>query len=484
LSEIAREDGVGFPPTLLALASGLQRLPLEDRWPIAEGLVKRTWLRNDSNFPLMVWYGIEPLVASDSKRALTLITKGTIPLIREHIARRIASLPSNNGKPGDALVPLVNLLAETKERGVKYSVLRGMLEALKGRRQVAMPANWATAFPLIVAGTPEYVEGLALRLGALFDDEAALKRLHAILLDKNAPQKKRLPALETLIFKQRPDLLAMLKGLIADKDLRGEAIRGLAAFNDEGIPKLLLDHYASLAEAEKADAVQTLVSRPAYGLVLLDAIEKGQIPRSDVSAFAARQMVELKNQEVSRRVAKVWGAVRSSSQDKLAQMGKYKAMLTPDYMRSADVSKGRLVFTKTCATCHRLFDEGARIGPELTGSQRANLSYFLENVLDPSAVVAKEYQMTLVELNSGRVITGIIKDENDQSITIQTEKDTIVVPKKEIDSRTQSPVSMMPEGLLDKLTKEEVRDLVGYLASPTQVPLPKAEKPKNGARKP
>jgi putative heme-binding domain-containing protein len=93
-------------------------------------------------------------------------------------------------------------------------------------------------------------------------------------------------------------------------------------------------------------------------------------------------------------------------------------------------------------------------------------------VVYPSAVVAKEYQMTLVELKNGRVISGIIKEENDQALTMQTQNEAIVVPKKDIDTRTQLPVSMMPEGLLDKLTNEEIRDLVGYLASPTQVPLP------------
>jgi putative heme-binding domain-containing protein len=160
-------------------------------------------------------------------------------------------------------------------------------------------------------------------------------------------------------------------------------------------------------------------------------------------------------------------------------MTKYKALLTPDYVKSANLSNGLLVFSKTCATCHRLFDEGAKIGPELTGSQRANLQYFLENVVDPSAVVAKEYQMTLVELKNGRVISGIIKEENDQALTMQTQNEAIVVPKKDIDTRTQLPVSMMPEGLLDKLTNEEIRDLVGYLASPGQVALPqdKNQKP-------
>jgi putative heme-binding domain-containing protein len=184
----------------------------------------------------------------------------------------------------------------------------------------------------------------------------------------------------------------------------------------------------------------------------------------------------LNNKEVSERVIKVWGTVRPASKEKAALAKKYKTLLTPEYVKSADLSNGRAVFQRTCAACHRLFDDGARIGPDLTGSQRANLNYFLENVLDPSAVVAKEYRMTVVELKNGRVLNGIVKEDNDRAVTLQTQNEQVIIPKNEIDTRRESPLSLMPDGLLDKLSKEEVRDLVGYLASPKQVSLRK-EKP-------
>ncbi|MFL5245345.1 MAG: PVC-type heme-binding CxxCH protein [Gemmataceae bacterium] len=465
-------------PVRLSLASALQRLPLEQGWRIAEVLLKNSDDAKDVNLPLMLWYGVEPLVATNSEKGMSLLAHAEIPLIRQYIARRLASQPATSGDALPGVNPLIELAGRIRRNEVQRDILAGILEALKGRRDVPIAKGWAQAYPILEGSQSEEVRDLALTLAVLFDDERALQTLRKTIQSKDEPSARREKALQTLIFKQKPDLLPLLKELLGDKDLRASAIRGLAAFTDDKIPSLLLHHYSSFTPSEKADVIQTLASRPAYALALLDAIEKGRIPRTDVSAFAARQMVELKNKQVSERVAKVWGTVRSSSQDKVAQMAKYKAMLTPDYLRPADVSNGRVVFSKTCASCHRLFDEGARIGPELTGSQRANLDYFLENVLDPSAVVAKEYQMSLVELNSGRVITGIIKDENEQSITVQTEKEAIVVPKKEIESRTQSPVSMMPEGLLDKLTKEEVRDLVSYLASPTQALLPKAEKTK------
>src|SRR5262249_28204826 len=154
-------------------------------------------------------------------------------------------------------------------------------------------------------------------------------------------------------------------------------------------------------------------------------------------------------------------------------MAEVQRDLSEDDLQKANLERGRLVYSKTCANCHRLFDDGGDVGPELTGSQRANLQYVLENVLDPSAVVAREYQMNVVTLKNGRVLNGIVKLENERALTLRTEKEMIVVPKDEIDTRTVSKQSMMPDGLFDKLSREEVRDLIGYLASPRQVPLPK-----------
>ncbi len=141
------------------------------------------------------------------------------------------------------------------------------------------------------------------------------------------------------------------------------------------------------------------------------------------------------------------------------------------------------MFSKTCQNCHRLFGTGGEIGPDITGSNRGNIDYILENILDPSAVVGRDYQMTVLALNDGRVVQGLLKQETDSALTIQTINDKIVVPKSEIEERAVSSVSMMPERQLDTLSKDEVRDLIAYLASPSQVVLsgpPSPIDPKTG----
>jgi hypothetical protein len=82
----------GASPTVrLYLASALQRLPLKDRWAIAEELVKHEADKDDHNLPLLYWYGIEPLVPVNKPKAIQLAQKSKIPLLREYIARRAAA---------------------------------------------------------------------------------------------------------------------------------------------------------------------------------------------------------------------------------------------------------------------------------------------------------------------------------------------------------------------------------------------------------
>ena len=89
LAELAENDPSAM--VRLTLASGLQRLSIDDRWAIAAGLVSHAQDAGDAYLPLMIWYGIEPLLSTDKKQVLSLLEKSKIPLIRQFVARHIAS---------------------------------------------------------------------------------------------------------------------------------------------------------------------------------------------------------------------------------------------------------------------------------------------------------------------------------------------------------------------------------------------------------
>src|SRR5205823_4130903 len=105
---------------------------------------------------------------------------------------------------------------------------------------------------------------------------------------------------------------------------------------------------------------------------------------------------------------------------------------------------------------------------DLTGSGRADLGYLLENIIDPSAIVAADYKMSIVELKDGRVLTGLVGEQKERTLSIQTANEKVLVDREGIASIRASSLSIMPEGLLDSLKEDEVRDLFGYLMTPGQ----------------
>ena len=202
-------------------------------------------------------------------------------------------------------------------------------------------------------------------------------------------------------------------------------------------------------------------------------MEKKRIPTSDLSAFQAQQITRLNNAPVTKRLTAVWGSIRPAAKDRLVLMEKYKKVATPADLKKANLGNGRAVWAKNCASCHVLFGDGGKIGPELTGSQRANPEYILHKVLDPNAAVPKDNQVTQFELTSGRVLSGLIKEDTGKVIIVQTPTEQIRIAKADIEKRETKPISLMPEGIFATLSDKQVRDLLAYLAGKGQVALPK-----------
>ncbi|WP_165227528.1 PVC-type heme-binding CxxCH protein [Aquisphaera insulae] len=451
------------PSVLLALASAMQRVPAADRWAMAEAFAGAKIDAADPMLPLMAWYGLEPLAALDPDRALKIASSCGLPLHRNYLARRAVSADPARGLP--AVMAAVGVAADE----VRRDLLAGAIEALRGRKHVARPEAWPAAFAKLASSHDPDVVERTLMLGMILDDPHALSTLRRIAADATSPADLRTRALGVLVERRAPGLEADLLPMLDDAAVRARAIRGLAAYSAPATPRAILDRYANLAEAEREDAVATLAARPAWALALLDAVEQKRVPRRDVTTTTARQLLAMNDAKVKDRLAAVWGTIRPTAGDKAALISKYKEILTSRDYPAADPARGRLVFGRTCHQCHRLFDAGGDVGPNITGSDRANPDYILENVLDPSASVAREYTLTNVATTDGRIVSGIIRSQDDKSLTIQTANERIVLPREDVEDVKTTGISMMPEGQLERFTPEEVRDLFAYLASRSQV---------------
>ncbi|MBI1248381.1 c-type cytochrome [bacterium] len=478
--EMAKQDESGL--VLLTLASTLGRLPVDLRSSLAIELVQHPQYAEDHNLPLLVWYGLMPvadLPATKEPKGIGLVDvaiASTWPTTTRLIARRLAE--DIEKKPAT----INSLVAATQDFGPPKAsaVLNGMSEALRGWSKAAKPEAWDALTTKLARIDSEAIEQKTRELGALFGDGRALDELRALAMNGKADAQVRRAALASLIEAKPEDLRKICEKLIATRGVNLVAAQGLALFNDPIAAELLVKNYRRFPESDRSQVLAILLSRPSFASVLLDAMEQGKIGKSDITAFHVRQLRNLGDEKLSRRVNEVWGEVRESSEEKQKAMAYWKKRLGEETLAKADMGQGRVVFSGLCAKCHRMYGEGATIGPDLTGSNRANLDYLLQNIIDPSAVVPADYRMTVLQMEDGRVLSGIVAEQTDRTLTLQTATDRVTVEKAAIEAQKKTSLSPMPDLQLGAapnqpgglLTDEQFIDLIKYLQNPVQVALP------------
>lgn len=460
---MAKTDSSGL--VRLALASVIQRLPVDKRLPLALALVSRVEDEKDANLPLLVWFGLIPLGDKDpealAKAGLASRWSDTTRMIARHLAGGIMNQPGG-----------INTLlakADTLPGPLQEALLAGMREGLQGWRKVPKPKAW-DAF----AGTavPKAMAAVTRELETIFGDGRAMADLAAMVRDGKAGTRARQQALRTLIDAQPADLRPLCEKALEDRDLAAIAAGGLARYPDSAAARRLVLSYRKVHPHDRPAILEALVTRPVFAAELLANIGPGKIPREDIGAYHARQIRALGDEGLAKRLTEVWGELRDTPEDRKRLMAEWKGKLSPAALAKADLPQGRALYQKACATCHVLYGEGQKVGPDLTGSGRANIDYLLENIIDPGAAVPADFRMTSLALKDGRVLSGLVMARANQTLTLRTPTDTRVVPLGEIEEAKASTLSVMPDGLLQTLTEPQVRDLFAYLMHPVQVPLP------------
>jgi putative membrane-bound dehydrogenase-like protein len=502
LNEMAREDESRL--VRLYLASAAQRLEFDVRWPIATALAAHTEDDQDHNLPLMNWYAVEPLVAQDFAKGVAYLQNAQIGKVQEFTARRMTSASLAPGAPaalplllkaidGEAasasvapqlreVVREVIVNGEPKQSKELYlvnerfvqlrlNVLRGINAALKGQRSITPPAEWEPLYARLQESRNADIRQQAQMLAATFGGKVALEELRKVLGDRNAEVAQRRAALDSLVSaKDAPAVPLMLGALFDASALRGPVLRALSTFDDPAIPGKVLANYGRFGSEEKRDALASLTTRPTWARELLNAIDQKTVSRTDISAPLARQLQDLKDKAIDEWLAKNWGSVRTLAADKQKEIVRLKAALTPAVLAKGDPSHGRALFAQTCAICHTVFGSGAKIGPELPGAFE-DIDYLLQNIIDPNAIIGKDYQQNLVETKDGQTLAGIIAGDDANTLTLKTLAGPVTVQKSEIAKQTLLEISLMPEGLLAGRSTEDVRDLFVYLARHGQVPI-------------
>jgi len=438
----------------LALAEALPHLTAPIRVLVAQHLLRHEQDSTDHNLPLLVWTGIRelPLEAlADTAHVCR------VPQVSKLIARRLAE--ASDKQP----IPLNDLLANAADMPDGHaSLVAGIAEGLKGWRKAKKPDAWDKFVASIPASETSAREAIR-QLSALFGDGLALDAIRQVALDESAPAEARRSALNALIEAGDKNLRADCEKLIYVRSVAMEAIQGLTKFDDPAVAKKILSRYDQLYPHERPQAIMALVSRPKFAKELLAALAAGKVPKSDLGSAAARQIRGFNDAALTAQLVAAWGDSRETPADKLKLIAELKARHTPESLAKADLAAGKALFAGVCGQCHKLFGEGGAIGPDLTGGGRHDLNFLLQNIVDPSAVVDAAYYLNTITLKDGRVLSGIVGAQTERTLTLRSIGQESTIDKSDIAKREVSPVSLMPEALLQAFTPEQQRDLLAYL---------------------
>jgi len=373
----------------------------------------------------------------------------------------------------EALAALVGVLKESDDPSFQVDILKGIAAALKGQRNIKVPKGWGEIAPKLAKSPNAEVRQLARSLSLTFGSKAALDALRKVLVDDKAKLPDRRKALASLIDARDAKLPVVLQELLKGEALKREALRGLGAFEDAKTPRTVLEIFNRLDTDGKRDALTTLASRVSYAKALMTAVDQGEVKANELPADIVRQLRAHGQKDINAKLDKVWGVSRTAPEAKLKEIAKYKKLLQTKPAKPVNLSRGRALYQRTCAQCHKLYGEGGEIGPDITGSNRNNLDYLLQNILDPNADIPNDYRTTILRTKDNRILVGVVRRSEGQSVTMATPAEVVTVAKSDVESIEPQNFSMMPEGLVLAFKQDELRDLIDYLRGTSQVPLPK-----------
>jgi len=332
------------------------------------------------------------------------------------------------------------------------ALITGLAEAARGR--VAGQDSGSVLAALIGAPNPD--PALAEALGKV---EEAMKRDAG---DSKLPVPTRVAAIGLLGFTDFAGAGEMLLGLVDQEqpvEVQTAAVRSLAMFHVDRVTNELLEgsRFASFSPRVRDAVLASLGAQARHLPGLLTALETGAVPKGVIDALSRRQWSQSRDSEIKRRAEALFGAIEGD-----------RAQVYEDYKETAawkaDPVKGREVFRRECATCHRLDREGFEVGPDLFGIRNQPKEAILLHILVPDQEITQGFSAYTVATKDGRVLTGLIASESPTSLTLRQadgKEDTIA--RSDVEELAASNQSLMPQGIEQNITKEEFADLLGYL---------------------
>lgn len=282
------------------------------------------------------------------------------------------------------------------------------------------------------------------------------------------PVENRLAALEALIAAGDSAVLHDVERILTEPEsstaeFRGSILASLGRLSGTDVPRLVLAQFNRFEPEIQPRAIEVLTQRPEWTVALLKAIKAKQVEKDALNLNQLKRVALFKNEELQKLVAETYGAIRQDRRSDRQHVINFHR----DFLRGTpgDPERGVAAFKKVCGQCHKIYGEGAEVGPDITRNGRNNWNQLLQNVFDPSAVIGPGYQARTLVSADGRVLTGLPVEESDQRIVLKIQGGKVeTIPRDQIDAYAVSEMSMMPEDLEKQLKPQEIADLFSFLA--------------------
>lgn len=431
----------------------------------------------DELLPHIVWNNLQPLMEGRENHAIVALqvsdalrSPGASRML-PHFARRILG-----GKQPDSHA-IIALFAILSIDGEQDHVVGEMLRTLAAKAQNRELSDatmqefrgWVSVVVgrLIEQRRDNPVHADASLLAATWGDERGLAETREYLKEIKHSPELRARALSALIAARDSGLGEAVAELLAEqspdgKELRRQTLGALGQLESPQAGETVVAAYDKMEPELRPAAIELLTSRAAWAKQLIAAVKENRVPREAISVNHVRKLLSSNDQELVDQVIASWGAVRTERNPEREQL----IAQMRDVIRATpgDAHRGQAVFTKLCATCHKMYGEGQEVGPDITFNGRSSFEQLLSNVFDPSLVIGSAYQAVTVETEDGRVLTGLLAENSDQRVVLKQQGGKVeTVARADVAEMGVSKLSLMPEDVEKQLNSQEIADLFAYI---------------------
>ncbi|WP_395750273.1 c-type cytochrome [Prosthecobacter sp.] len=417
---------------------------------------------------LLAWWALESKAEKERAAVFAFLKSDTAflktTLFRDHLAEKLAKRYALAGGE-ENFQSCADLLALTNDEALRGKFIAGIASAFEGAEMPKLPESLTKALNDYMAKQSGGDLTLALRSG----NADALKSALKLLDDKKASNTARIAIAKTLAELGKQEAVMPMVNILKSTNpasLKRGILQAAAKFDDKRIPEALLLNWEGQIAGDKAlreDALRVMAGRKEWAQILVAFVNDWKIPAKHFTVDIVRQLSLYKDADIDAGIEKHWKGLLATgpTPEKKKEAERIKAVLKTGL---GDADKGKVQFMARCFICHKLFGEGGQIGPELTGYDRSNADFWLDNLFMPSMEIREGFGAYIVKTKGGQMLTGLMDAQDANGIVIKDMAGNKTALKQaEIEKMEASPVSLMPEGLTTGMSDADLKDFFAYL---------------------